>query len=204
VFRRRRFAPGTLERSVRRWGPRFPRPGFKRKSFGTIYAKLAGADLDLPVNGDLFEVNLFDSTDFNAAGNIGSNLVCRNVSVDLAWGLVALPVTNANTVGESYLHWGIFLVDAEDTFATLDDYFAQYRAIKWGIEPFVASSRNTGSAAASTEVITHGVNLRRHFRISKVEETQVIVYAAALGISVNGIWADATHPLASRVRYEIL
>jgi len=206
MFRRSRrgFAPGTLERSIRRWGPRFPRPGFKRKNFGNIYAHLTGTDLDVPVNGDVFEVNLFDSSDWNAAGNVGTNLVVRNVSVDMHWGLVGLPVTSGNVISETNLRWGIFLVDEDDVFGGLDDYFAQYRAIRWGIEPFIANSRTTSSAAASTNVIEQGIKLRTKFRCSKIQETQMLVYAARLDLSITGSWTDATHPLATRVSYELL
>lgn len=201
----RRFRSGTLERSIRRWGPRFPRigrAGFKKKNFGTIYAHLTGADLDLPVNGNLFDVNLFDSTDWNNAAHIGTDLVVRNVSVDIAFGLVGLPV-NGNVIGETSLRWGIFLVDSDDTFSTLDDYFSEYRAIVWGIQPFIASTRNTATSSASAPAMELGFNMRRRFRISKVRETQTLTYAAALDISINGIWQDATHPLATRIRYEL-
>ena len=126
------FRSGTLERSVKRWGPKtsFRRPKFQRVNHGWKYVTLENQTMtrDGTADTDIIIAD-FEDWEQSAVSAIG----VKNMTVDLVCTVAWTPASNAQSVfHNASLRWGLFCLDTDDTVDQLDDTFATHRALRWG------------------------------------------------------------------------
>lgn len=125
-----RFRSGTLERSIKRWGPKMPRGKLQRVQFSWKYITLENTSIP-PGAATFPDIVMFNAVDWQV-GSVATG--CRNVAFDLCVGVAWTPENNvANIFHNASIRWGVFCIDTDDAPATLDDAFATTRALRWGM-----------------------------------------------------------------------
>lgn len=196
-----RFRSGTLERSLRRWGPRMPRPSaIKRKQFAWQY--VVSDNTALGSGGGTTDIVLFDNTDWHSTASPEN---VRNVSLDLRIGVVWTPTANAtNTFNSSALRAGIFVLDQEDTGQTAATVFADTRALWWDQIAMNLGTFPTASPFTAPDRTARQVNWRvkKRQRFLRLDE-ELRLLVAWTGTTTDDVIADARLFIFGRISFEI-
>lgn len=143
-----RFRSGTLERSVKRWGPRMPSAKIKRVGHSWKYVILEDEPVGMTGAGSL-QVTVVDSNDWIPA--TGNGLGCKNVVLEAAVSLSWTPETDASTVfNAGMMLYGVFIRDQDETTSPpIESCFDDARALKWGMYAKHFNGMNDGAGLVS-------------------------------------------------------
>lgn len=123
-----RFRSGTLQRSIKRWGPKFPK--VQRVQHGWKYVTLENQSMDIDGTTPT-DVIICDADDWALTG---TGVGCKNMTVDLAVAVAWTPKTDAaNVFHNASIRWGLFCLDEDDVGAGIDGRFTDTRALRWGM-----------------------------------------------------------------------
>lgn len=195
-----RFAPGTLERSVARFG-RFPgrRRGapFKKKQF--LWKYVIAEDVAIDLTPVAQTIGLFDATDWqlNAAGS-----GVRNVSLDLQIVVTYTPAATTLAYNSWMMLQGIWCKDLDDpSFTLASDYFIDARALRWNM-----IAQNTGEQPTANGVSPDSRTFRWHVkakqRFMRLDDELLLVvgFEEAVATVIN----DARLFVFGRISWEAL
>jgi len=198
----RNFRSGTLERSIRRWGPRMPTARkFKRKQHSWIYIR--DGDNSLSRSGDSDHFILFNNVDWDPTGQ-GGGVNCRNVSIDLRHTVVWTPVTSTtpNFNSLSFI-WGLWSLDEDDVQAQ-DLTFGESRALAWDEYALNYKSNTNGSENADAlDVMIRRMTWRTRVRQRFMKFDDDIRYICRFNEDVTGVFTDARIFFMARISWEI-
>lgn len=194
----RRFRSGTLERSVRRFG-RMPKFGqFAKKSHSWKYVELDEQALDAATLAPT-DVSIIDSDDWQPAATPG--LGVRNVSFDIAIGYTWSTQTIATTFDSWALRYGFFIKDRDDDpEASINDYFAEGRALEWHQVAFNTVENQAESGDSESNVRQFNRRVRFKARFLKFDEE--VRFATGFSTTASSTLADSRVWLFGRVSWE--
>lgn len=198
----RRFRSGTLENSVKRWGPRMPSfQRFKKKQFQWFYFD---SNEPLSRSGDTDDFILFNKADFAPGGLAASG--CRNISMDLRISVCWTPALD--DFGFTSWHWsfGIFVLDQDDVEPTpFVGHFGEHRALYWesfanntNSTPVITGDPSTFNAVGPERRWTTRFKARQRF-IKYDEELRLITQ---FGEATEDILSQARMFIFGRVSWE--
>lgn len=189
-----RFRSGTLDRSLRRWGPKFPNPNkFQRKQHSWKYIHLNEQAMNL--TNDPLEVTIVDSADWGDLAGQG----VRNMSADLVIGVTWAPQTTALSFDSNALLWGIFCMDTEEPAALASDsFFSEQRAVVWDYWPnlFIENAESQGVQTANR------YRTRVRFRQRWMKFNEELRLSIAFVSSVASVVNDARCFVFGRLSWE--
>jgi len=191
-----RFRSGTLGKSLKRWGPKFPSTrSFKRKQFSWQYVTLDNSAL--LTGGGTTDIIVFDQTDWIALSD--SNV--RNVSMDLNVGIVWTPTTTGTTFNSHSVRGAMFILDADDTGQTLATTLASTRALWWNQTAMNLNTAAFADVGANWSSRAINWKVKRTARFLKADD-ELRFMVAFSGSNADDVISDARLFIFGRISWE--